>query len=354
MRNVTHAMATTEVNIFDTSHAVDKIISPILYFFGFPGNIISIILWMQPRMRHSSGTYLTALGFTDLLFLVIHVLFELHKIWGVYTFDVPVLCEGLPVLFMATQYLSPLLVLGFTVERFICVRWPSQRDRLCTSSRAKIVSLCLAGFALLLASMQAYFYKFNKVNQTCEMRKSIQTGGHASLWSIWTWITEMLVFLCVPVLILVCNILIIRLVRRYTEFESSCKERALTTTFSLLLVSFYFIITTLPVSIVYAMRYTFVPLDGDAFTDHKALARYLLAKSIIEEIGMTHYACKFYLFLVAERPFREELMRLCMRIKVSALSSQNGYRFQTSDNTAHTDWIEVSQVEASKPEETNM
>ncbi|XP_052796402.1 uncharacterized protein LOC128228897 isoform X3 [Mya arenaria] len=356
MRNDTMEMQTADPAVLHATAEVDKIISPILYVLGFPGNILSCVLWLRPRMRHSSGIYLAALGFVDLLFLVLHVLFELYKVWNIQMFDAPVVCELLPIVYMATQYLSPLLVMGFTVERFIGVWFPTKRKTFCTTTRAKIVSLGLAIFALTLGSMQGYFYQFNDKHQFCGLREEAMRGGHASLWSIWTWITEMMIFLCVPLLILTFNLLIIKQVKRLSEFETSCKERAVTTTFSLLLVSFYFILTTFPVSIVYAIRYCFFPVEEEALTtDMSDRTNYMLAKTIVEEIGMTHHALKFYIFLAAERAFRDELVHVAARLLTGPCRRQLGYEHQPAETTVQTDWMEIPNGDGQKPpEETNM
>lgn len=341
-----------DLTLTDAAASVDKIVSPILYVFGFPGNICAFIVWIQPRMRHSSGIYLATLAVADLLFLVFHVFFEFYKVWNIQMFDAPVLCELFPVIFMATQYVSPLLVLAFTVERFIAICLPTKRQTYCTPLRAKIVGACLTVLSFSLASMQAYFYQYNKSLHFCGIRHSAVSGGTLSFWSIWTWITEMLVFMFVPLLILLFNVLIIREVKRHSDFDSSFKAIWQTTTFSLLVVSFYFIITTFPVSIVYAIRYYFMPSADSVIKDANSLAKYLLAKTIIEEIGITHFACKFYLFLITERLFRDEFVNVVRRFVCFLRKDTVGYVQQT-ENTANTDWHETEMTPPVPTEETN-
>lgn len=353
MRNETYTAVTANPHIVQTTHSVDKIISPIMYAFGFPGNILSCILWMQPRMRHSSGIYLAALGFVDLAFLLLHVLFECHTTWGVEMFDKPVWCETIPIFFMAAQYLSPMLVLAFTVERFIGILFPSKRQQFCTPARARIVSGSLGLFALCLGSAQGYFYQFNNKYEFCGLREEAIRGGHTSVWSIWSWFTEMLVFLCVPLTILVLNLIIIRRVKSLAEFEHSCSSRAVTTTFSLMVVSFYFIITTFPVSIVYTMRYSFMPSDSQIDVNSDRQAKYMLAKTIVDEIGMTHHACKFYIFLIAEKIFREEFVQLVTSLLTYPRRNKMGYVAQT-EATMNTDWMGQDVVDGHTKEETNM
>jgi len=88
------------------------------YVIGFPGNLLALAVWIQPRLRHSSGCYLAALAAADFLFLALRFVFELQTSWDIPVLDRPGVCEAFPVVFYATQYLSPLLVLAFTVERY--------------------------------------------------------------------------------------------------------------------------------------------------------------------------------------------------------------------------------------------
>ena len=99
--------------------ALNRYFTIVWYVIGFPGNFLALAVWIQPRMRHSSGCYLAALAAADFLFLVLHFVFELQTSWDTSVLDRPGLCEAFPVVFYSTQYLSPLLVLAFTVERCV-------------------------------------------------------------------------------------------------------------------------------------------------------------------------------------------------------------------------------------------
>jgi len=99
--------------------ALNRYFTVIWYVIGFPGNFLALAVWMQPRMRHSSGCYLAALAAADFMFLMLHFVFELQTSWDTSVLDRRGLCEAFPVVFYATQYLSPLLVLAFTVERYV-------------------------------------------------------------------------------------------------------------------------------------------------------------------------------------------------------------------------------------------
>ena len=138
--------------------SVDKYVSLVIYCIGFPGNILAFAVWIQKRMRHSSGCYLAALALDDFIFLSLHVVFELHMVWEHSGLNTPVVCQLFPVLFLAAQYLGPLLVLGFTTERYISICHPFRREKYCTVRRARIVIAILVSSALGLSGAQGYFY----------------------------------------------------------------------------------------------------------------------------------------------------------------------------------------------------
>jgi len=54
--------------------------------------------------------------------------------------------------------------------------------------------------------------------QLCELVQVTQ-GGSASVWSVWSWVTELLLFGVVPLLILVLNVLVINETRRLSADE---------------------------------------------------------------------------------------------------------------------------------------
>jgi len=96
------------------------------------------------------------------------------------------------------------------------------------------------------------------------------------------------------------------------------KSRSSATTFTLLVVSFYLIFTTLPVTVCYALYLTF-PEGDPSLTDAEARAadpvwrRFMIysnIRTVVEEIGLSHYACTFYIYLLTGRVFRRQLRRL--------------------------------------------
>lgn len=107
---------------------VDRVVTPVWYVVGIVGNLASARIWLGRRLRrnNSSAIYLATLSINDTLFLVLHVCQELKYAWSLRTVDYPVVCELYALVYLVTQYMAPILVLGFTVERFIAICYPYQ------------------------------------------------------------------------------------------------------------------------------------------------------------------------------------------------------------------------------------
>ena len=141
------------------------------------------------------------------------MVYELQTRWSISLLLHPGVCESFPVFFLTTQYLSPLLVFGFTVERYISVCHPFQRERYCTTRRAVFAIMATVSLALALHAVQGYFWKFGlnaDGTGTCSLRPEVTAGDMASVWSVWSWVTELLVFGAVPLVILLLNVLVIK------------------------------------------------------------------------------------------------------------------------------------------------
>ena len=305
--------------------ALDRYVTIVWYIIGIIGNFLSAKIWLEQRMRknNSSAIYLATLALSDLLFLCLHPLQELKYAWGYRTLKYPGVCEGYFLIYLVPQYLTPLLVLGFTIERYIAVCHPFRKEKYCTVHRAVIVSAGLVTFSILLCAVQSYFWTYNYENDSCEIRPAVVDGEPASFWTIWTWVTEMLIFALVPITVLLFNVLVIREVRKLSSagqamLPGQMRQTAhagATTTVMLLCVSFYLICTTLPGTIVYALTAVFE--NGDTkLTDEQMLAdpawqsffTYWTVRKILEEICLSHYACNFFIYLITGVQFRKALI----------------------------------------------
>ncbi|XP_033607700.1 thyrotropin-releasing hormone receptor [Cryptotermes secundus] len=129
---------------------IEMCYSLILIVLGTIGNCISVLAFFTTKLRKlSSSFYLAALAISDTGFLVALFISWLNS-FGVPLFNVSGLCEMNLYLTYVCSFLSAWLVVAFTVERFIAVRYPLRRPSMCTVARAKVVLASLTLLALIL------------------------------------------------------------------------------------------------------------------------------------------------------------------------------------------------------------
>lgn len=308
-----------------TAMAITRILPAIWWFIGIVGNIMALLVWLQPKMRHSSGYYLAALAITDLCFIPLSIVYTVHYAHPPLLLDKPILCQWFVISYLSVQYMSPVLVLAFTVERYLSVCHPFRMVNFNQSnSRVTIlVIFCLTVFCLALNSVHGYFWDTEHDGITrdyCDIKrvKAIQDA-----WSILTWTCEMLIFAAVPITILILNILVIVEVRSISKLErrnmrtNSIDRRS--TTLMLLGVSFYQIFTVLPVTASVSLYMKF-PMgdtslclsDSEMDVDPTWIKyfNYTAVKLIIQNIGMSHYAVNFFIYMMTGKLFRKQLYEL--------------------------------------------
>ena len=348
------------------SYIIDLCVSPILYVVGAIGNLISAMIWIR-RRGTSSAIYLAAMSINDSLFLLLHAVLEANRMWSIRTIMFPAVCEIFASIFMATQYFMTAIVLGFTAERFIAVRYPLLKIKICTAKRALKVVTVLIAVCLLLAGLQLHFWKYDSMSMSCFVPAEVE-----SAFVVWSWITEMVFSLVVPLVILVINILVMREIRLQLTASmklnaaspaavtgsgsgghgengsDACRNtatrraRLAATNAVLLTVSFYLILTTLPVTLVYLVNDAF-PM-GDKRVDSRAVMsadpvwrRFIVFETIsiiVNEFCMSHAAAGVLLFAASSSEFRRavfDLFRRCLRTRQRQMTVGVRYRHTTAN-----------------------
>jgi hypothetical protein len=90
----------------------------------------------------------------------------------------------------------------------------------------------------------------------------------------------------------------------------------MTTTVTLLWISFYLIFTKLPVTIVYGLQTTLQTGDHMSLTamgddpTWRLYLSYMTVRKIIEEIGISHHACNIFIYCLTSKQFRKHLWQL--------------------------------------------
>ncbi|VDK37266.1 unnamed protein product [Taenia asiatica] len=335
---------------------VEKVSYPIWCSLGLPGSILSIYIWSRRNMRKqgsvAAAVYQAALGWVDLFFFLVQMMWYLHTAWRLRTLDRIVICEGFAIANYLIQYASPMLTLVFTVERYIAICYPFRAGARNFGNNCKSAShvvLATIFFCALLASVQGVFYTVS--NGNCGLRPDFEQEGEPEwlFYTGWIMFTELLMFGLVPIICLILNILVIRALHRLShedsgpgkrdrgmprlpknnscarfsttssvflpQLEASFNERQSkqSSTLTLLCVSFYLIFAHLSVAVMVVL-YIILPMGDICMTDEEISKdpvwrrhfRFFTVRSLIESFGISHYAAKFYIYLATSAAFREQ------------------------------------------------
>lgn len=198
--------------------------TPILVHLGLLGNCLSMCVFFGTKLRYaSSSIYLGALAASDSGYLIIYFVSWL-TIVKIELFNQPGYCKFFTFLGHIFPFLSVWLVVAFTVERYIAVKWPLRRRSLCTVARARVVVISLTASAILLCSPIILFSKSSTA-------RNMTRCGLDENWAFWANaynISDTVITFVVPLTIIVIfNTLIARniyksdYIRRTMTIESS-------------------------------------------------------------------------------------------------------------------------------------
>ncbi|XP_060565900.1 P2Y purinoceptor 2-like [Ruditapes philippinarum] len=286
------------------------------------------------KRLNSSATYLAGITICDIVYQLLHTFFYLKYFWGLPAIGRQVLCQLWNVLYLIPQYASQLLVLGFTMERFISIYKPFHGERFSKRQRAPKIVIIITVIVVILAMPQAYFWTVD-ADGFCE----IGSGDELlEIYTIWSFVTESTIFFVVPALTLILNIFVLRethkVINRHRSlnFETNGPSRIHKSrnyrpaTKTLLCISFFRILTQLPVSITYTIQNLdafsfgkFMPLEdmrNDA--QWRIFISYWGARVFIETIGASHFALSIFIFYASTKQFRNEIGKILNLMKCGA------------------------------------
>ncbi|XP_065206444.1 neuropeptides capa receptor isoform X2 [Planococcus citri] len=122
--------------------------TPVLVILGCVGNTLSVFVFFGTKLKKlSSSYYLAALAISDSGFLIAQFVTWLNLV-HVPLFNKAGFCQMAIYFSHICSFLSVWLVVLFTIERFIAVRYPLHRPAVCTVARAKLFISCLTMIAL--------------------------------------------------------------------------------------------------------------------------------------------------------------------------------------------------------------
>ncbi|XP_059483829.1 uncharacterized protein LOC132201588 [Neocloeon triangulifer] len=189
---------------------------PAIVVAGVLCNLLNVVVFTSTYLRRrSSSYYLAALALSDTCFLITLGLIWTGDSLGVNTFNKEGWCQGVVYLSTASSSLSVWLTVGFTVERFVAVKYPLQRPHICTVAKAKavvlgtvFVSLVLSSYGLLTAGVVERGHGV----QSCDVKPQFR-----DLMRVVTVIDSILTLALPSVLIGLMNMFIVRCLMKFRQ-----------------------------------------------------------------------------------------------------------------------------------------
>ncbi|CAH1709930.1 unnamed protein product [Aphis gossypii] len=285
---------------------------------GSLGNFFSVMVFFGTKLRNqSSSYYLSSLAISDTLFLLIQLMPMLSKtgISGLY--HMPGFCQFFVYLTQICSFISVWLVVVFTSERFIAVRYPLHRSVICTVYRAKIVLCILITFALIV---HIPYLVISTPNSTVLENNSTTTecSLNFSWYELYKWLNyaDVIMNMLIPFFLIVifnsmicqsvCRLARIRRTmtlhpsrRRQSTSQNSQHTSQIKVTEMLLVVSTVFLCLNLP---SYVFRVWMV-WDNTS-------TKYKTIQVIANQMYNTHFGINFVLYCVSGQNFRRALVEL--------------------------------------------
>ncbi|KAA0190194.1 Rhodopsin orphan GPCR [Fasciolopsis buskii] len=320
---------------------------PLWTSIGIPGGIFSMLIWSSRPMRRggsaAAAVYQTCLGITDVTFLFVFWTWHLQMSWHMHLLDHPVICETFPVFYYGAQYLTSTLTFTFTLERFlaICHPFKSQHCLIRGNERGALKLMAiLTAFCLSVGSVQSLIFHFT--GKSCDVRPEVNNESDIRyiLYRAWTILTEAVFFFGMPIMCLILNVFVIRVLRRSvsakrnpllrvsangstnlsdgdTDRNSGALSKGVrSSTLTLLCTSFY--LTTVQLAMAITMVVVnFIPMGNPYLTDEeierdpvwRGYIRFLTIRALLEAFTLTHYAAKFPIYMLTSQQFRQEFCR---------------------------------------------
>ena len=312
-RNIMREAA--KLNNYKMGFAMNTYLVPIICCPGLIGNTLSALVMFQKHNRKiSSCIYHGVLAFLDSVTLLTSLgLFITDNILAVY--ENATECTIAKYMRTWAVIASAWLIVAMTADRLYVVWKPLKAAQICTPRRAKmfIGFIIISGGALKIPLAMKYLIMIPLNGQdTCILAATRNTPLH----ELYYWI-NLLFSTYIPLcLVMVLNSTIIYLIRIRPKFSQSDaqipntvqlkkKEEDFQITFSLLLVSFVFLLLAAPmylIDIVYQIK--------NPFLSPESYANFILAINIGGRVYLTNSAVNIFVYGVSGQKFRNDFKKL--------------------------------------------
>ncbi|XP_041379708.1 kappa-type opioid receptor-like [Gigantopelta aegis] len=271
---------------------------------GTIGNILQFIMMSDSKLSSLSySVYLKFLAVSDSLVLAENLWSNTQEEFHLPKFSNinDALCKIFVIFGFFTMMLSPWLVVGLTLDRFVCVRFPLTRGRFCTMKKAITVcsSMIAATIVLCFPSLVLSNFKYNKCLLSDEFTYYFM------------FIRLVMSSLLPCIVILTLNIVIIVSIKRSNAFRNTfIKNRADSmkdnSSRPLVLISVLAFITLMPIATSNAIA---VPLSIFLETGQKVAALSATLWPAFHIVYLLNFAQNFFILMVSSQTYREIMKR---------------------------------------------
>ncbi len=314
------------LTLFQIGHFIHLYYFPIIIAIGLIGNSLSFIVMIyEANQRISFCVYMSVLAISDNSMLLVGLY------WWVYSAAVTnhiftsVECKIFVYLMQLFSTYGVFLIVGMTVDRFIAIKFPLRARSVCTPKRARYVAGVLL-LVLLVYSIPFYIYSDTMKNNT-----SCQAMVHGGIFAIIFVGFNVCINAVIPFCVIIrMNSYLMRKMLARSKVGSNIQvekqsetERPVRSTHEnmrinqilsrehqldtiLLLVSFTFLLFTLPQYI----RYTVCLFINNKSSSYSFAVFYFFF-NISNKLYFTHNMVNFFLYCISGSKFRHDLARLC-------------------------------------------
>ncbi|XP_021368428.1 growth hormone secretagogue receptor type 1-like [Mizuhopecten yessoensis] len=307
---------------------------PVIVCIGTFGNVLSFIIMMRREMRQTpTFFYLAALAVADTVVLYLSALktwirlitgFELLHISNAS-------CKTFIFTIQFSLHFSAWLIVAVTIERFLAVWFPLRANRMCSLSRAKFVTFMIA---LTFALVNVYLFWTAELLTDPSRPEGSQDICAAYAYknfvcNVFPWVNLLLYSFLPFVILLVFNsLIVVSLVRNKGIFSNMTKDdrvaryRHRRLAITLLVISFVWIVTTLPRSVYGLVKGKPGSLDE--------LGYQVLGKVICFVLMYINHSINFFLYCLTGQRFRMEFVKFMCQWKQSKSPPKARLTFKSS------------------------
>lgn len=305
----------------------------IIFAFGLFGNVFIFVINSKKNLSHTTmSVYLRVLAIFDTLNLIFNgavgananyfpeIFFTNSKVFHSFY------CVIIYYLSNCLSLVCGWLIVAMTLDRLIFVTLPMKVKSICTKSKTYFICFILFFITFLFCTYIFYtrgkgygIIRINKENKYLTSGTCVSNSNSARKFDleVMPYLTMVLFYIAPSFIILLANVFIIKTVRKASKKRKNIssaytknQEKSNQMTKSLIFISSYFPLSTLPFAILYIYSASLL-LTGKLTPD---MTRTIRITYTINLLSFSNYAMNFYIYLLSGKKFRMEFLKLWKRM----------------------------------------